>query len=338
MGQRSLVVDDYGMFVGKKSERVVVKKKKEVIEEIPFFKLDEILIASSGVSFSSDLIQECAKAGIQIDFVSYRGDHLAKLSSAAMLGTIKTRREQLLAYEDQRGVNLAVSFAKGKIENQIVLLKYLAKYRKSKDKQLYNLIYDGIDKITEIKKELDEIEGEQIGQVREYILSSEGRAAKKYWKIIKEILPDELGFSGRTTQGAKDLVNSLLNYGYGVLYSRVSAAILRAGLDLYAGFLHADRPGKPSLTLDLIEEFRQTIVDKTVIGLLNQGMKFKIEEGRIAKKDRKKLANKILDRLKSKERYQGKKFRLEVILQRQARKVASYVKGKKKYTPFVSGW
>ena len=170
------------------------------------------------------------------------------------------------------------------------------------------------------------------------ILSSEGRAAQNYWQVIKKILPDELEFPGRKTQGAQDLVNSLLNYGYGILYSQVSSAILRAGLDLYAGFLHADRPGKPSLTLDLIEEFRQTIVDKTIIGLLNQGVKFEVEDGRIAEDDRKKLADKILDRLKSKERYEGKKYRLEVIIQKQARKLASYLKGNREYDSFVSGW
>ncbi|MCK8816761.1 CRISPR-associated endonuclease Cas1 [Natroniella sulfidigena] len=338
MGSESLVVSDYGIFIGKKSERVVLKKKKKIIKEVPFFKLKEILITTSAVSLSAALVHECAKAGIQIDFISYNGDHLAKLSSSAMLGTIKTRREQLFAYEDQRGVKLAIAFAKGKIENQIVLLKYLAKYRKKKDQDLYSLIYDQIDRIKQISAELKGIEGQRVDEVREYILSIEGRAAKEYWQVVKEVLPDKLDFPGRKTQGANDLVNSLLNYGYGILYSRVSSAILRAGLDQYAGFLHADRPGKPSLTLDLIEEFRQTVVDKTTIGLLNQGMKFKLEKGRLEEESRKKFARKILDRLKSKERYEGKKYRLEVILQRQARKAASFIRKDRAYSPFISGW
>ena len=70
---QSLVVNDFGVFVGKKSERVVLKKDSEVIKEVPFFNLKEILISGRGVSFSSDVIKECAKAGIQIDFVSCRG-------------------------------------------------------------------------------------------------------------------------------------------------------------------------------------------------------------------------------------------------------------------------
>lgn len=338
MEQQSLVVDDFGVFVGKKSERVVLRKDKEVIKEVPFFNLKEILISGSGVSFSSDVIRKCAKAGIQIDFVSWQGDHLAKLSSAAMTGTIKTRREQLSAYNDKRGIELAVAFARGKIENQIVLLKYLAKYRKSKDTELYHEIYEGIEEIEAIKEELQQVDGVWVDEVRDFILSVEGRAASKYWQVIKKVLPAELKFTGRKTQGAEDLVNSLLNYGYGILYSRVSSAILRAGLDLFAGFLHADRAGRPSLTLDLVEEFRQAVVDRRILGLLNRGMEFTVEDGRIEKEDRRRLADKILEGLKSKERYRGEKCRLEVILQRQARRIASFVKGKRAYEPFVSNW
>ncbi|MCK8825708.1 CRISPR-associated endonuclease Cas1 [Fuchsiella alkaliacetigena] len=338
MGDKSLVVSDYGVFIGKKSERVVLKKKKEVLKEIPFFKLKEILITTPAVSLSSALVNECAKAGIQIDFVAYNGQHLAKLVPSAMSGTVKTRRQQLLAYQDERGIRLSIAFAKGKIENQLVLLKYLAKYRKKQDRELYKLIYKQLDKIKKIKKELAEIEGQQIDEVREYILSIEGRAAKQYWQVVKKVIPKEIDFPGRKGRGANDLVNSLLNYGYGILYSRVSSAILRAGLDQFAGFLHADRPGKPSLVLDLIEEFRQTVVDKTVIGLLNQGMNFELEKGQLADDCRHKFADKVLGRLKSKERYEGKKYRLEVILQRQARSIAAYLRGKREYQPFVSGW
>ncbi|PRX21218.1 CRISPR-associated Cas1 family protein [Orenia metallireducens] len=338
MDKEALVVDDYGVFIGKKGERVVLKKNKKIFKEVPFFKVKGILVSSSGVSLSSDVIKECAKTGIQIHLLTYTGKHLAQISSSAMTGTVKTRREQLLAYSDKRGIELAIAFAEGKIDNQIILLKYLAKYRKNKDRELYNLIYDGIAKIEKIKAELKNIKGECIDEVRELILSSEGRSAREYWKLVRMILPEEIEFKGRKTQGATDLVNSLLNYGYGILYSKVSSAILRAGLDLYGGFLHADRSGKPSLALDLVEEFRQTVVDRTIIGLLNKGVKFQIEDGRIADDDRRMLATKILNRLESKERYDGKKYRLEVILQRQARNIASYVKTGKKYIPFVSGW
>jgi CRISPR-associated protein Cas1 len=77
-------------------------------------------------------------------------------------------------------------------------------------------------------------------------------------------MPEQYDWPGREGRGAQDPLNSLLNYGYGILYGQVEQAIILAGLDPYAGFLHADRPGKPSLTLDLIEEFRQVAIDRVV--------------------------------------------------------------------------
>src|SRR5204862_398077 len=83
---------------------------------------------------------------------------------------------------------------------------------------------------------------------------------------------------GREGRGATDPLNAALNYGYGILYAQVERALLLAGLDPYAGFLHADRPGKPSLVLDLIEEFRQAVVDRTLIGQVNRGVAFALDE------------------------------------------------------------
>src|SRR5881409_3033564 len=81
----------------------------------------------------------------------------------------------------------------------------------------------------------------------------EGRAAQGYWSQIASIIPAELAWPGRETRGATDPFNAALNYGYGILYGQVEQALTLAGLDPYGGFLHADRPGKRSLVLDLIE-------------------------------------------------------------------------------------
>jgi len=131
------------------------------------------------------------------------------------------------------------------------------------------------------------------------------------------------------------------NYGYGILYSQVERALVLAGLDPYAGFIHADRPGKPSMTLDFIEEFRQPVVDRTVLGLANKGFEFKQgEDGMLAEDARRALAEKVIERLEeSAERYEGKKQALRVIIQRQARHLATFLRGERaSYEPFVCGW
>ena len=146
--------------------------------------------------------------------------------------------------------------------------------------------------------ELTQLHAEHIDDIREQLMSVEGRAAQKYWTAIGSIIPSDLQWPGRETRGATDPFNASLNYGYGILYARVEQALILAGLDPYGGFLHADRPGKPSLVLDMIEEFRQTVVDRTVIGLVNK--RFAIEQdddARLKEATRLKLAEKLRERI-----------------------------------------
>jgi CRISPR-associated protein Cas1 len=120
----------------------------------------------------------------------------------------------------------------------------------------------------------------------------------------------------------------------------VERVLVLAGLDPYAGYLHADRPGKPSLVLDLIEEFRQTIVDRSVLGLVNKGVHIEMDErGRLDEATRRTLAEKVLARMEAGERYEGKKQPLRIILQTQARHIATFVRGDRpKYVPFLARW
>ena len=147
-------------------------------------------------------------------------------------------------------------------------------------------------------------------------------------------------WQGRETRGAEDLVNSCLNYGYGCLYSRVEHAVILAGLDPYAGFIHADRAGKPSLVLDLIEEFRQMVVDRCVFALLNQRVPLAQDAaGRLDDATRTTLAKRVNERLEADEPYAGRRLRLRTILQSQARHLATYVRGDGVlYTAWVGRW
>lgn len=333
-----LFLDDYGMFLGKKSERLVVKKKKKVVKEVPLFKLSKVFITSRGISLSADAVEKCMKHGIQINFLNFKNEPYAKISSPFLQGTVKTRRAQLIAYNNKKGKELAVSFVTGKIKNQISLLKYMSKYRKKRDPELYDFMCKRIENIEDFLAEVREIAGEKIDDVRQQLMTVEAHCAKEYWKTVKEILPDEVEFTGRETRGATDLVNCLLNYGYAILYSQVQGAIILAGLDPFAGYLHVDRSGRASLVLDLVEEFRQQMVDRTVFALLNQGAKMKIEEGRLGKKTKKKLRDKLMERLDSYVKYEDKKHKLRVIIQRQARHMATFLRNERDYEPFVGKW
>ncbi|MCA9923379.1 MAG: CRISPR-associated endonuclease Cas1, partial [Anaerolineales bacterium] len=336
----------FGSHVGKYQGRLKVTRKKEVLAQAPLLHLETVTIANNGVSISADAIRACTECGIPIHFMSGTGNPYAALYSAGLTGTVLTRREQLLAYNDLRAVHLALQFAGGKIENQGALLKYTAKYRKENAPDVYQelrwLAGEVIDHMEELCA-LDFLaprEHYHIDDVRGQILSIEGRAAQKYWQGIKQILPERLAWPGRQGRGARDPFNSALNYGYGILYSQVQRAIVLAGLDPFGGYIHVDRPGKPSLVLDLVEEFRAPVVDRTILGLVNKGVKIEQDErGFLCDKTRRFLAEKIIARLESNERYEKKRHPLRTIIQKQARHLATFVRRERDaYDPFVANW
>ncbi|MHB1653901.1 MAG: CRISPR-associated endonuclease Cas1 [Desulfitobacteriaceae bacterium] len=334
-----VIVSDYGSFLSKTSERLVVKGNKQVVREIPFFDLEQITVASKGVSLSAEVIRVCAEQGIPITFLSGRGEPYALLSSPTLTATASTRREQYKALEDKRGLTLAKEIVDAKIHNQSTLLKYAAKYRKERDTNLYSEIMDLAKKVDAHREELKDIQGRALDStLRGQLLSVEGRASRMYWEGFETLMLKQLDFPGREHRGAEDPINSLLNYGYGILYNQMHCALLLGGLEPFAGFMHVDRPGKHSLVLDMVEEFRQPVVDRTVLSYVNRGAEIRVEEGRLPDAVRKEFAAKVRERLESTELYEGKKLLLKTIIERQARHLATFVRGEGKYKAFRSTW
>lgn len=345
METTTLIVDQFGSFLGKHSERIQVKLKGELLAEAPLLTLENVLIIGHGVSISADALGLCAEQGIPVHCLSSRGEPYAALYAAGLSGTVQTRRAQYEAYKDARGAALAAAFTVGKLQNQARLLKYAAKNRKEKAPECYTVLRAAAGKVA---AHLDEVTTWLAGTAdlnsetkRAELLSVEGRAAQAYWEGVRALVPEALAWPGRERRGAQDPFNAALNYGYGVLYGQVERAILLAGLDPYAGFIHVDRPGKPSLVLDLIEEFRAPVVDRVILGIVGQGMALaQDEEGRLDMGIRRVIAGRVLERLEdSSERYEGKKQKLRWILQSQARHLAAFLRGERPtYPPFLMGW
>ncbi|TMC17536.1 MAG: CRISPR-associated endonuclease Cas1 [Chloroflexi bacterium] len=309
-----LIVEGKGSFLGKHQGRLRVMQERKTITEVPLIHLKQVIIVDGGVSISSDVIRTCSEEGIPIYFLSGR--------------------------EGKMGIAAAKAFVTGKLANQGNLLRYMAKYRKETNPALYEELMLVAVEMRDYLHELEQLNAEKIDDIREQMLSVEGRAAQRYWAMVGRIIPGELAWPGRETQGATDLFNAALNYGYGVLYGRIEHALTLAGLDPFGGFLHTDRPGKPSLVLDCIEEFRQTIVDRTIIGLVNKHVPLQQDEqGLLTEATRRKIAEKITERLESSETYEKKRQALRFILQSQARHLALFLRNDRPhYEPFVAGW
>lgn len=341
-----LHITDYGVFLGKHSERLVVRRGKEVLAEHPLLHVEQVLVSGRGVSLSADLVEECCARGIPITFLTPAGKPYARVASTALTATVRTRREQVTAHGDARGASVARAIAAGKLKNQANLLRYFGKYCKQKRAAVHEELAGHAAEILRLAGEVAELPGESADAVRTSLLNREGRAGARYWAGVACLLEGRCAFDGREHRGAGDPVNAALNYGYGILQSQVWTAVTLAGLEPFAGFIHVDRPGKPSLVLDLMEEFRQPVVDRALLAAWGRGWRLELEapEGEddgtplLTKAGRQAIAERVRERLEGTARYAGKQQTLKNIIQLQARHLAVVVRGEATYEPFVAGW
>jgi len=260
-------------------------------------------------------------------------------------GTVRTRREQFLAFGDERGVNLAKGFVEGPLRTKANLLVSYAKNRIQREPQLAEELNSSANEIRSLADQIQTIEGD-LYNVRNNLMGIEGQGTHLYYQAITKLLKPEFGFEGRKKRPPKDPINAALSYGYVILSSRCLIQTVATGLDPYGGYLHVDRSGRPSLAIDLAEEFRQTIVDRAVLELtlsknLDLQEDFREEEGCIllTKSGKRKLIEKMGERLTTRIEHDQKHYQLDQIILRQARKVIHYLLGKETtYKPFISKW
>ncbi|MBI5347117.1 MAG: CRISPR-associated endonuclease Cas1 [Candidatus Aenigmarchaeota archaeon] len=327
-----LIIDQFGMFLGKKGSRFILKdgnEKKEVAAE----NVSQIIISTAS-SISTNAIRLAIEYGIDIVYTNYFGMPYARTYPCKLGGTTLTRRMQATKYPSIKMADCVKSVVEAKVRNQIYMLKSLQKTRENINFE------DSVNSMEKLLEKLPDMEG-SIDEIREDLLGIEGYAGNQYFYCLSQILP----FKEREHK-AKDPFNAMLNYGYGMLYSEVEKACILAGLDPFLGFLHTDRYGKPSMVLDFIEEFRQPIVDRAVITLF---VRKQVDEEKdfegisnvliLSKSGKEKVVKAVMERLHTKIEFRGKKVSFSSIVKRQARLFVKVLLGEKdKYEPFIYRW
>jgi len=330
-----LIVADYGAFVGLKGRRIHVTIPDHPAVDAPLMHLRSVQVLTHAASVSASALAACCEHGIPIHFIDAVKGNYATLLSPKLTTVMTSRRCQIQAMETQRGVSIARQIGVGKIRSQIVNLRYLAR------RQNVNLA-EGFrfaeNDLLDCLADMETLRADNLDEVRAIMMGIEGRGSRIYWETLGPIIPEVYGWPGRIGRHATDPVNSLLNYGYGILYGEVQNALVIAGLEPYAGLIHTDRAGKPALTLDMIEEFRAPIVDRTVIGLVNRQFSVDIDEnGRMTRETRKSYAGHVLSRLEAQGKVNGKRYRLRSIIQIQARRLAAAFRGEEHYQAYTGG-
>ncbi len=331
-----LLVNKPGMFLGMTSRGITISQKGKVVAQYHPDNLSQIVITGQGVSLSSNLISFCLNRKIPIDFFDYQGTHLGSIiNSKYMQNTLWAKQS---AASEQLRNTIALGVLDGKIKNQYALVKYFNKYHKLHYPHLQPKI-EMMEKVTEDFKAWKKDAKPTNGDFLQKLLGHEAQVAIHYWDYIRELFSDDqVKFEQREHQGAKDLVNSMLNYGYAILYVRIWQALLAAHLNPFDSLIHVHREGKPTLVYDMIEIFRSQVVDRIVISLVQKGQDLEVRNGLLTDKTRQLLVKSVMERLARYEKYQGQEMKMEQIILNQAKLLAKAFEGTDKFKPYVAKW
>ncbi len=327
-----LIIDAFGTFIGCTGERIVLrlpnKGKKRLTKEYSIRRLKKIVILRPS-SISTHAVKLALEHDVDIVYLGAFGKPVGRIFSSDPHGLATTRRAQLETSTNTRqAMTLATAFVSGKCKNQITYLRYLmAKYAADFEKE--------VTQAEAVHRSLALTPPDS--RTREQLLGIEGFIADVYWKCIGRLYK----FPGRIPQG-RDKFNSVINYGYGILYNEIERACLYVGLDPWLGLYHSERYGKPALVLDLIEEFRVPVVDSALIPLLIEkklGKQSDFEkEGkdiyRLSPEGKAKVVEAVLNNLNKSILWQGKRRAIKTVIEEQNRSLARYFLGKETiYTP-----
>jgi len=333
-----LAITQPGFFLGKKDHDVVVKYQGRLIKEVPFINLKNITILCDGITLSSNLIKSCAENKISIDLLGDNGSAYAIIVNPSFVNA-ETGIAQLQAYNCNKAYYLIRKFVTGKINNQLNLIKYYGKYYLKKNQELKDLFPDFSHRMKKLYADTKNIKHMLLDDYRLKFFAIEGQASSAYWDMVEILIKAKSSFKGRERQGAGDLVNCMLNYGYGILYARITEAILKAGLNPCLSYLHKPEGTRLSLVFDLIEEFRQQAVDRVVIALIMKNKMLKENNGMLDDYTRKTLAQKVIDRMNSIELFRKRECRFFEIIQFQAKALVNYLTdSSKEYKPYNPKW
>ena len=322
-----LVLAKYGVFVGFSKGKVVVKEYGKIVKQLPMNSLSRIIILSPSINISSMLIYQCSKKKVSIDFI-YKDTPYAQISYFnAISSTLYKKQLELL--HSKKSLKIAKTLIKSKAKNQINLIKYYARYREDTDKEEFLKLEKILTDISKIYNNIDNAKDNSV------LMGYEGSISNLYWSAFG-ILIDKPDFV-RYTQNAPDAINQSINYGYGFLYHRIQSAITKTGLSPYYSFLHSEQANKPTLVFDLIEQFRQPVVDREIISIINRNMTLSSSKGRLTQNSIKIITENIQERLVTPTKYKGGKYKISSIIDEQVLKLSHVVMGQsKKYKGFVA--
>lgn len=258
-----LVLNTFGTSLSRDNEGFVVIYS-DGKQRIPAVGIKSIQI-SKGAQITSDAVLLAIENEIEVLFTDKGGNPIGRVWSPKY-GSISTiRKGQLNFTFTKDALSWIKEILQEKIANQQALLLMMQTTDEEKSKRRDKSISRLDDYITKLKS----LDGDIVSDVASQLRGWEGLSSKIYFETLNVFIPEEYRFEARSQHPARDVVNALLNYGYGLLYGKIEGALIKAGIDPYIGIMHRDDYNRPVLVYDVIEKYR-VWVDYVVYSLVSQ--------------------------------------------------------------------
>lgn len=258
-----LVLNTFGTSLSRDNEAFVITHK-DGRQRIPVIGIKSIQI-SRGAQITSDAVMLAIENEIEILFMDKGGSPVGRVWSPKY-GSISTIRKGQLNFTFTKDALVWIKdIISQKIENQQALLLMM----RTEDVTVDNIRNKSISRLEDYRTKISKLDGEIVSDVASQLRGWEGVSSKIYFETLNYFIPEEYRFAARSQHPAMDIVNALLNYGYGLLYGKIEGALIKAGIDPYVGIMHRDDYNRPVLVYDVIEIYR-IWVDYVVYSLVVQ--------------------------------------------------------------------
>ena len=260
----TLYISSQGSYLHREGETVVVELEKQQVLQLPIHTISGI-VCFGNVLCSPFLLGFCAERDVAVSFLSEHGRFLAAVRGPVSGNVLLRRQQYRMADAEDTTRRIAANVVMGKLSNCRVVVNRTVRDHSAKVNT--EALKEASEKISRIIEKIPRTAG--MDEVR----GLEGQAAAEYFRVFDHLIVDQkedFAFTERSRRPPLDEVNALLSFVYTLLAHDIRSALETVGLDPAVGFLHRDRPGRPGLALDIMEEFRPVIADRLVLSLINR--------------------------------------------------------------------
>ena len=327
----TLYLIDNGLYLKRRSQRIVVKKDGKNLREYHIHGLKRIVVFGNN-QLTTELLRTLAAKGVDVAFLSGRSRYKFRLVSENSKNVYLRVAQNDRYRNDTFRLELARTLVRAKIRNQRALLVRYRRYRKD----------DGLHAVLARLKQLgtDAQSGADLDKTRGY----EGIASRMYFAAFGLLLKHGFVFEKRLYRPSPDPVNAMLSFGYTLVTNELLGLLEAHGFDVHIGFLHGLRYGRASLATDLVEEFRAPLVDRLVLYLVNKGV-VRVEHFHLSPKGEMRMKERTLKNfLKNYERFITAPFKepgaerktdFRSIFRRQVRRMEATLLDGRNYKPYA---